>query len=68
MHLYPNRKVQKLKNLVDTLWNRSVSLVKERKASLEGGDKAVNERVGGGKDIMSILRQDNSLRLQYARR
>ncbi|KAI0072733.1 cytochrome P450 [Panus rudis PR-1116 ss-1] len=56
---YPHRKAQELKNIVDIVWNTSVSLVEKRRAAMENGEEAVNQRVGGGKDIMSILLRAN---------
>lgn len=57
LDLYPHEKVQQLKRVIDMLWSQSVALVEEQKAALEAGDDAMNQRVGGGKDIMSILRK-----------
>jgi len=51
--------VQQLKRVIDMLWSQSVALVEEQKAALEAGDDAMNQRVGGGKDIMSILLRGN---------
>ncbi|KAH8101909.1 cytochrome P450 [Cristinia sonorae] len=59
LNRYPYRKVQHLKNVVDTVWNKSIDIVGQRKAALEAGEEAVNAMVGGGKDIMSILLRAN---------
>ncbi|TCD70031.1 cytochrome P450-dit2 [Steccherinum ochraceum] len=59
LDMYPNKKAQQLKNIVDTVWNTSVSVVGRRRAAMERGEQAVNRLVGGGKDIMSLLLQAN---------
>ncbi|KAH8103810.1 cytochrome P450 [Cristinia sonorae] len=59
LDFYPFPNAQKLKNIVNTVWDRSVTIVDQHKAALLNGDEAVNERVGGGKDIISILLRAN---------
>lgn len=59
LNIYPSLGVQKLKNIVDILWDKSLTIMAQRKAAMEAGDDAVNQHVGGGKDIMSILRKSN---------
>ena len=52
----PSKRVQKLKNIVDTMYQRSVAIVDEKKAAMEKGDDTMLRQVSDGKDIMSILR------------
>ena len=54
--MIPSADVQKLREVVDIMWDTSVRIVEAKKAALEMGDEAVMEQVGRGKDIMSILR------------
>ncbi|KAF7970683.1 hypothetical protein HWV62_23282 [Athelia sp. TMB] len=54
--MIPSADVQKLREVVDIMWDTSVRIVDDKKAALEKGDEAVMEQVGRGKDIMSILR------------
>ncbi|THH27299.1 hypothetical protein EUX98_g6892 [Antrodiella citrinella] len=59
LDLYPNTNAQKLKVIVDTCWQKATSIVADRKVALETGDEDAIQRVGGGKDIMSILLRAN---------
>ena len=44
-------------DISDTMAQRSQAIIDEKKAALEKGDQEVVQRVGEGKDIMSILRK-----------
>ncbi|CAL1698257.1 unnamed protein product [Somion occarium] len=59
LEIYPNKNVQKMKDLVDTLYSQAVSIFNAKKAALENDDEAVHEQVGEGKDIMSLLLRAN---------
>ncbi|RPD54893.1 cytochrome P450 [Lentinus tigrinus ALCF2SS1-7] len=60
LELVPNPAVQKMKDIVDTMWRRSEEIYESKKRALEQGDsKAVAQQIGEGKDIMSILLQAN---------
>ncbi|KAF7966366.1 hypothetical protein HWV62_38909 [Athelia sp. TMB] len=50
--MIPSADVQKLREVVDIMWDTSVRIVEDKKAALEKGDEAVMEQVGRGKDIM----------------
>ncbi len=54
--LVPHEGVQLLSQLSEIFWARASAIYKEKKYALERGDAAVSQQVGGGKDIMSILR------------
>ena len=44
-------------NIGDTMARRSKEIVSEKKAALASGDDELVQRVGEGKDLMSILRK-----------
>ena len=54
--MIPAERVQRMKNITDTMFNKSVQIINEKKAAIEHGDEAVLQQVGEGKDVMSILR------------
>ena len=41
--------------LVDSMHNTSVEIIKARKMALEAGKEVMDRQIGRGKDIMSIL-------------
>ena len=51
----PDPRVQRMKNIVDTMYKRSIEIVDGKKTLLAKGDDALLQQVGAGKDIMSIL-------------
>ena len=53
----PSKRVQRLKDIVDTMFKRSVDIVNQKKAAMEKGDDTLLRQVSDGRDIMSILRQ-----------
>ncbi|KAL6306627.1 cytochrome P450 [Sparassis latifolia] len=55
----PNRRLQRLKITVDLIHRRSTEIFNEKKATLLKGDEAVSQRLGKGKDIISILMTAN---------
>jgi hypothetical protein len=48
--------MHELRDIVDVMHNTSVEILESKKRALEEGDQAVAKQIGGGKDIMSILR------------
>ncbi|OBZ67636.1 Docosahexaenoic acid omega-hydroxylase CYP4F3 [Grifola frondosa] len=52
-------KVQKLKLIINTMYQRSIDIFEAKKAALQKGDEAILQQVGEGKDIMSILLKAN---------
>ena len=48
--------VHRMLNIGDTMARRSKEIVSEKKAALASGDDELVQRVGEGKDLMSILR------------
>ncbi|RPD74082.1 cytochrome P450 [Lentinus tigrinus ALCF2SS1-7] len=50
---------QKLRQMVDTMHDRSVQVFREKRAALERGDEGLKQQLGEGKDIMSILLRAN---------
>ncbi|KAI0718774.1 cytochrome P450 [Cerioporus squamosus] len=59
LQFIPNPGVQKMKDIVDTMWRRSVEIYESKKLAIEQGDEAVSQQIGEGKDLMSILLQAN---------
>ncbi|CAE7231830.1 unnamed protein product [Rhizoctonia solani] len=59
VRLIPSTDVQRLRAMVDIMWDTSVRLVASKKAALEQGDEVMLQQVGRGKDIMSILLNAN---------
>ena len=53
----PSKRVQRLKDIVDTMFQRSVDIVNQKKDAMQKGDDTLLRQVSDGKDIMSILRQ-----------
>ena len=61
VNLLPQKNVQKMKHIVNTMYDRSKEIYEAKKALLEGGDDAMLHQVGEGRDIMSILRKSFAL-------
>ncbi|KAI0781533.1 cytochrome P450 [Trametes elegans] len=59
VEILPHKPSQRLREIADSLHERSLSIVNEKKAALEKGDEALREQVGEGKDIMSVLLRAN---------
>lgn len=51
----PIDRVQRMKQIVDTMHGRSVQIMEEKKCAVLRGDSALLEQIGEGKDVMSIL-------------
>ncbi|KAI0651713.1 cytochrome P450 [Trametes meyenii] len=59
LDLVPHKNIQRLKNISDVMYSRSVELFEEKKRALENGDEAMLHRIGEGKDVMSVLLRAN---------
>ncbi|KAI0738092.1 cytochrome P450 [Daedaleopsis nitida] len=59
LRLYPNRALQELLDISDTMFRRSQEIINDRKDAMRKGDAALLEQVGEGKDIMSICLKAN---------
>ncbi|KAM5541912.1 hypothetical protein V8D89_004222 [Ganoderma adspersum] len=57
--LIPKDSVQRMKYIVDTMYDRSKEIYETKKALIESGDDAVLHQVGEGRDVMSILLREN---------
>ena len=57
LDLTPNKAMQRLKYIVDTMHRGSEEIYASKKALLEKGDDAMLNQIGEGNDIMSILRK-----------
>lgn len=53
--LLPFQNVQRLRSIVDVMYNTSIEILDAKKRALEEGDDAVSRQIGKGKDIISIL-------------
>ena len=51
----PHPRVQRVKDIVDTLHRCAVMVFESKKAALAAGDESVMRQIGEGRDIMSIL-------------
>ncbi|KAI0657159.1 cytochrome P450 [Cubamyces menziesii] len=50
---------QRMIEISDAMHARSVRIINEKRAALAGGDEALKQQVGEGKDIMSVLLRAN---------
>ncbi|KAK7031306.1 hypothetical protein VNI00_013561 [Paramarasmius palmivorus] len=57
--LIPNKNFQFLRGRTDDLWRISMGIFEEKKRALVMGDEALKQRVGCGKDVLSILMREN---------
>ncbi|KZP32059.1 cytochrome P450 [Athelia psychrophila] len=55
----PMADLQKVVEMVDTMYDTSIGIFMSKKAALAKGDEAVIAQVGRGKDIMSVLLKAN---------
>ncbi|KAI9065218.1 cytochrome P450 [Trametes sanguinea] len=56
---FPDKRLHKLQDVVDTMHRRATEIYLEKKSRLEKGDVALLHQLGEGRDIMSILLQAN---------
>ncbi|PIL33302.1 cytochrome P450 [Ganoderma sinense ZZ0214-1] len=59
LNLIPQKSVQRMKYIVDTMYERSKEIFEAKKALIESGDDAMLHQVGEGRDVMSILLREN---------
>ncbi|RPD55321.1 cytochrome P450 [Lentinus tigrinus ALCF2SS1-7] len=59
LHMVPNKKVQQIKYVTDTVHAKSQEIFFAKKSAIERGDQELLHAVGEGKDIMSILLKAN---------
>ena len=55
LDLVPHDKVQHAKGVIDRVNAGCVALFKEKKAAIAHGDEELLQKVGEGKDVMSLL-------------
>ncbi|KAL0579646.1 hypothetical protein V5O48_002342 [Marasmius crinis-equi] len=58
-HHVPIRDLQRYRELSSIMWNLSTDIYQGKLRALEAGDSAVVEQIGSGKDIISILMNEN---------
>ena len=56
LRVYPSSGLQQLLDISDTMARRSQEIIDEKMEAFSKGDEEMVQRVGEGKDIMSILR------------
>ncbi|KAI0355254.1 cytochrome P450 [Trametes cingulata] len=59
VELIPHRGLQRMRNIVDVLHRHAVAIYEEKKRALEEGDEVLSQKIGEGKDLMSILLRAN---------
>ncbi|KAI0070430.1 cytochrome P450 [Panus rudis PR-1116 ss-1] len=59
LELFPNKRIQRIKEISDSLWETSTTILRDKKQALAEGDDAVSQQVGEGKDIISVLLRAN---------
>ena len=57
LDLVPYEKVQTLKRICDEMNRGCEALLNAKKAALANGDEELLDKVGKGKDLMSVLRE-----------
>ncbi|PIL33307.1 cytochrome P450 [Ganoderma sinense ZZ0214-1] len=57
--LMPQKSVQRMKHIVDMMYEWSKEIFEAKKALIESGDNAMLHQVGEGRDVMSILLRAN---------
>lgn len=65
LKLLPFATIQKAIKIVDVMDRTSIEVFQAKKAALQQGDEAVLKQVGRGKDIMSILRKDPQVIMDF---
>ncbi|KAJ8081472.1 hypothetical protein PM082_007317 [Marasmius tenuissimus] len=55
----PMQDLQHFTKLTDYMWELSTEIYRGKLRALEAGDKAVHEQISRGKDIMSVLMNEN---------
>ncbi|KAF7800123.1 hypothetical protein EIP86_011368 [Pleurotus ostreatoroseus] len=56
----PNKNMQKMRMVVETLSQKTREIYGQKKAALEKGDENVVQQIGEGKDILSVLTMDTT--------
>lgn len=55
--ILPWKNAHKLRDMIDYMYNLGSEILESKKAALEKGDEAVDQQVGRGKDLISVLRE-----------
>ncbi|GBE82529.1 Docosahexaenoic acid omega-hydroxylase CYP4F3 [Sparassis crispa] len=61
LDMIPSKRVQNVKQAVDVIHKKSVEVLRSKTSALQSGDDALLQRVGEGKDLMSILLRANMI-------
>ena len=68
LEITPYQRLQRLKEITDTLENTAKEILLEKKKALAAGDDAITKQVGEGKDIISVLCEFSRYHLSSFRR
>ena len=52
---FPSERLRLIKNISDTIHSESIEILRDKRTAIQSGDQAMIDKVGEGKDIMSIL-------------
>lgn len=59
--ILPWKNAHKLRDMIDYMHNLGSEILKSKKAALEEGNEAVDQQVGRGKDLISILSETGTV-------
>ncbi|PCH40527.1 cytochrome P450 [Wolfiporia cocos MD-104 SS10] len=59
MKVWPSKRMRDAVKIVDTMDMASKQVYESKKLTIQAGDEALLQRIGQGKDIMSVLMKDN---------
>lgn len=57
---FPSERLRLIKNISDTIHSESIEILRDKRTAIQSGDQAMIDKVGEGKDIMSILCESSS--------
>lgn len=60
VELIPSGPIRDLVSITDSIEKHSKEILHDKRQALQDGDKATQEQIGGGKDIMSVLSESTS--------
>jgi hypothetical protein len=62
----PWQDIKKTRDIIDTMYTASDSILQVKKEALARGDDAVVDQIGGGKDMMSLLSTSTPLYFEFS--
>lgn len=64
-HLVPHSSMQRMKSILDVLDSTSRQIYTEKKTAIDSNDEELKMRVLEGRDLMSVMRTCEDLRLEF---